>query len=103
MSQMGTDAADTRHVALILFAGPLEDDGETLLGSAFTKRGARVIAIDILIGGRLHDLLDTTPGAIGWHIRQAAAKGEIDSMHSAIPCETFSIARDDCDMVRSDA
>ena len=24
-------------------------------------------------------------------------------MHSAIPCETFSIARDDCDMVRSDA
>ena len=103
MSGLTADPTDTRPVVVILFAGPLGESGETLLGGAFTKRGARVVAIDVLIGGRLHDLLDTTPSGIGWHVRRAAARGEIDSLHSAIPCETFSVALDDCDMVRSDA
>ena len=97
--------AEEEHkpVVVILFAGSLGESGETLLGEMMTKRGARVIAIDVLIGGRIHDLLDVTPNAIGWHIRRAAMRGEIHSMHAAIPCETFSVARDDCDMVRSHA
>ena len=96
------DAGDEQKpLVVILFAGSLGESGETLLGEMMTKRGARVIAVDVLIGGRMHDLLDATPNAIGWHIRRAALKGVIHSMHAAIPCETFSVARDDCDMVRS--
>ena len=44
MSQVTTGQTDTRHVALLLFVGPPDDSGETMLGNAFTKRGARVIA-----------------------------------------------------------
>ena len=60
-----------------------------------------MLEVDILIGGRFHDLVDVTPDAIGWHLRRAAQRGEIHSLHSAVPCETFSVALDDVDMVRS--
>ena len=84
------------HVAVVIFSGVASE-----LAPALRARGARVLEVDILIGGRFHDLVDVTPDAIGWHLRRAAQRGEIHSLHSAVPCETFSVALDDVDMVRS--
>ena len=84
------------HVALLIFSGL-----ESPLVDCLESRGARVIAIDIAVGGRLHDLTDVTPDGIGWHLRRAAQRGEVQSLHAAVPCETFSVALDDADMVRS--
>ena len=84
------------HVAVVIFSGVDSPFPECL-----RARGARVIAIDIAIGGRLHDLTDVTPDAIGWHLRRAAQRGEVQSLHAAVPCETFSVALSDHDMVRS--
>ena len=90
-----------KHVAVILFAGKADHKGVVQLAQAFKKRGAYALSIDILIGGRLHDLLDVTPDGIGYHLLRAADKGEIQSLHSANPCHTFSVALDNVDMVRS--
>ena len=90
------DPLAAKHAAVVIFAGT-----SGLLAGALSTRGAAVIQIDILIGGRLHDLVDATPDAIGWHLRRAAQRGEIQSLHAAVPCETFSVSLDDCDMVRS--
>jgi hypothetical protein len=92
----GSESAAGAPVTVVIFSGVASQ-----LPPALRARGARVIEVDILIGGRLHDLVDVTPGAIGWHLRHAAQRGEIQSMHSAVPCETFSVAVDDADMVRS--
>ena len=63
-------AAEAAHVAVIIFAGT---GGQ--LARALSVRGAAVVEIDVLIGGRLHDLLDATPDGIGWHLRRAAQQG----------------------------
>ena len=88
-------------VTILLFAGPPDSDGMAPLGRAIDKRGGHHVAIDVLIGGRAHDLQDATPGGVGWHLRRAAQHGRIHSMHAAIPCETFSVAVDDEDACRS--
>ena len=95
------DSDSTRPVTVLLFAGPPDSGGMAPLGRAIDKRGGRHVAIDVLIGGRAHDLQDATPGGVGWHLRQAAQKGHVHSMHAAIPCETFSVAVDDEDVCRS--
>ena len=87
---------DSSHVAVVIFSGV-----DSPLPACLRARGARVVAIDIAVGGRLHDLTDATPDGIGWHLRKAAQRGEIQSLHAAVPCETFSVAVDDVDMVRS--
>ena len=82
--------------AVVIFSGQ-----DSPLPACLQSRGARVIAIDTAIGGRLHDLTNTTPDGIGWHLRHAARRGEVHSLHAAVPCETFSVALDDADMLRS--
>ena len=84
------------HTAVVIFSGV-----DSALPAALRARGARVVEVDISIAGRFHDLTDVTPDAIGWHLRRAAQRGEIHSLHAAVPCETFSVALDDGDMVRS--
>ena len=92
---------DGMPVVLLLYSGGPDADGLVMLAKAFSERGAWPVPIDLLIGGRFHDLLDVTPSGVGWHLRRAAEHGDIQCMHAAIPCETFSVALDDCDMVRS--
>ena len=59
-----------------------------LLTAAELRRlGAHVVEVDVLIGGRLHDLTDTTPDGIGWYLLRAAASGVVDAVHIALPCE----------------
>lgn len=94
---------DTRggHVSVVLFSGVDRSEG---LGWALRSRGARaVIMVDVSVGGTLHDLLDQTPDALGWHLFRAARREEINSLDVAIPCETLSESLDDEDMVRSSA
>ena len=93
-------AQDGQPVVVVLFAGTSPDGDAGLLAQALRKRGAWVLEVDILIGGRFHDLVDMTPDAIGWHLLRAANRSEIQALHAAVPCETFSIARDEEDMVR---
>jgi hypothetical protein len=88
-------------VTILLFAGPPDSGGMAPLGRAINARGGHHVAIDVLIGGRAHDLQNATPGGVGWHLRRAAQQGRIHSMHAAIPCETFSVAVDDEDACRS--
>ena len=95
-SASSTGGGNASHVALLIFSGV-----ESPLVGCLEARGARVVAIDVAVGGRLHDLTDVTPDGIGWHLRRAAQRGEIQSLHAAVPCETFSVALDDTDMVRS--
>ena len=85
-------------VVVVIFSGV-----QSTLPRALRDRGARVVEVDIAIGGRFHDLTDSTPDAIGWHLRRAAQRGEVSSVHAAVPCETFSVAVDDADMVRDQA
>ena len=92
---------DGRPVVAIIFAGGPDVDGTTLLERVLLARGARPLAVDVLIGGRAHDLLNTAPDGIGWHLLRYASQGGIHSLHAAVPCETFSVALDDVDMVRS--
>lgn len=87
-------------VVVVLFSG-VERPGS--LPDALRSRGASVVAIDTSIGGRVHDLLDQTPESIGWHLLRAAERGDVHALHVAIPCETFSVARADEDLVRSSA
>ena len=87
---------DGQHVSVLIFSGV-----ESTLAACLRARGARVLEIDVAVGGRLHDLTNATPDGIGWHLRQAAQRGQIHSLHAAVPCETFSCALDDDDMVRS--
>ena len=91
------DANESTHTAVVIFSGY-----QSAFPSALRSRGARVVEIDIAIGGRFHDLTDVTPNAIGWHLRRAAQRGEIQSVHAAVPCETFSVGLHDADMVRDD-
>jgi hypothetical protein len=91
-----SSAHGSTHVAVIIFSGV-----ESPLPECLRARGARVIAVDVAVGGRLHDLTDVTPDGIGWHLRRAAQRGEVHSLHAAVPCETFSVSLDDSDMVRS--
>ena len=81
---------------MLIFSGV-----ESTLAACLRARGARVIEIDVAVGGRLHDLTDATPDGVGWHLRRAAQRGEFHSLHAAVPCETFSCALNDDDMVRS--
>lgn len=92
--------SESAKVVVVLFSGV---DRPGSLPEALRTRGATVVSIDTSVGGRLHDLLDQTPESIGWHLLRAARRGEIHALHVALPCETFSVARADEDMVRSSA
>ena len=58
-------------------------------------------SIDVLVGGRTHDLTSTDDQCMGPVILDAARRGGVAALHAAVPCQTFSVARDDEDMLRS--
>ena len=91
------DTAAHAPLAVVLFAGPSPVDLETYLQA----HGFRVATIDVLVGGRTHDLTRSDAHAIGPVILDAARRGGIAALHSAVPCQTFSVSLDDQDMVRS--
>ena len=53
-----------------------------------------MVEVDVLIGGRFHDLTDTTHEGIGWYLLRAAVAGAVDAVHIALPCEQYSPAPD---------
>ena len=90
----------TPIVALVLFAGAPRDGD---LPGALRARGAHVLAIDVLIGGRLHDVHNQTEGGVAMHLLRAAERGHIASVHSALPCETHSVGLGRGDIKRTRA
>ena len=73
---------------VVLFAGPPNrPDG---LAAELQRLGARVVEVDVLIGGRLHDLTGMTPDGIGWYLLRSAAMGLVAAVHIALPCEQYS-------------
>ena len=82
-----------QRFVIVLFAGP--PNRPEGLAAELRRLGAHVIEVDVLIGGRLHDLTDTTPEGIGWYLLlRAAAGGAVDAVHIALPCEQYSPAPD---------
>ena len=75
-------------IVIVLFAGPPREGD---LPSELRALGARVVAVDVLIGGRLHDLHDQSDAGIAMHIVRAAERGYVSAIHSALPCHTHSV------------
>ena len=92
---------DGMPVVVLLFSGAPDSDGMVPLARAFSERGAWPVVVDVLVGGRFHDLLNVAPEGVGWHLLRAAEHGDIQGVHAAVPCATFSVALDDTDVVRS--
>ena len=92
-------AAHSGPSVLLLFCGAVGRAGG--LAEHLRAAGARVLEIDILIGTRLHDLARSGPESMGDHLVQVARGGEFTAVHAAIPCESYSVAREGADVVRS--
>ena len=90
-------AAEAAPLAVVLFSGPEPVE----LAVQLRGHGFRVAPIDVLVGGRTHDLTSTDAHSIGPIILDAARRGGIAALHAAVPCHTFSVALDDEDMLRS--
>ena len=87
----------TGPYVLVLFAGRARVGD---LPSALRAAGARVVVVDVLVGGRFHDLLDHSRDSMGQLVMRAAERGAFAAIHCAIPCETFSVARGPGDVLR---
>ena len=84
----------------MLFAGPFSNADTGLIG-ALLRRGRAVLAVDRRDGGELHDVLQSPMHGMGDVLLQSCRRGDFEAMHAAVPCETWSVALDDADMVRS--
>ena len=76
----------SRPSFLVLFAGQPRPDG---LAETLRAHGARVVAIDKVIGGREHDVARPEIAA---RLLQQVADGDFDAMFMGTPCSSFSVA-----------
>ena len=90
-------SAEGAKWALLLF----ERERPVGLVTAMRARGVFPIPVDIAVGGRLADLTDASPGAIGFYLLDMARRGYFLALHVAMPCTTFTVALEDADMLRS--
>ena len=91
-------AGDGPPVVLLLFSGATRDGD---IASHLRAAGAIVLAVDILVGGRFHDLADHSAEGIALHLVRACERGEFDAVHSAPPCTTWTVARELGDQMRT--
>ena len=85
-------ASGGQRSAIVLCAGPQHDGS---IAEHLRSMGILVLEVDVLIGGRLHDLTDHSAHGIVLPLLRSAAHGDWIASHSSPPCATWSVARAD--------
>jgi len=84
----GMPSAPSGPVVLLLFSGRPRVGS---LAEHLRAAGATVIEVDVKVGGRFHDLTDYTEHGMALPILRAAEHGDFAAVHSAVPCDTWSV------------